>query len=101
MDPYDLAKMSMSYRNSIEGTHDLPVQLLKQGMIDKLRDDDKVINRNIEVFNAYLKTMGYKLQQSETIKEIIFDCIDNDLHERTLPDGEKVLVTDEKYKELL
>ena len=101
MDPYDLAKMSMSYRNSIEGTHDLPVQLLKQGMIDKLRDDDKVINRNIEVFNAYLKTMGYKLQQSETVKEIIFECIDNDLHERTLPDGEKVLVTDEKYMELL
>jgi hypothetical protein len=101
MDPYDLAKMSMSYRNSIEGTHDLPVQLLKQGMVDKLRDDDKIINRNIEVFNAYLKTMGYKLQQSETIKEIIFDCIDNDLHERELPDGEKVLVTDEKYIELL
>ena len=63
--------------------------------------DDKIINRNIEVFNAYLKTMGYKLQQSETIKEIIFDCIDNDLHERELPDGEKVLVTDEKYIELL
>jgi hypothetical protein len=45
--------------------------------------------------------MGYKLQQSETVKEIIFECIDNDLHERTLPDGEKVLVTDEKYMELL
>jgi hypothetical protein len=91
----------MSYRNSIEGTHDLPVQLLKQGMVDKLRDDAHVVNRNIEVFNAYLKTMGYKLQQSETVKELIFDCIDNDLHERELPDGEKVLVTDEKYIELV
>jgi hypothetical protein len=101
MDPYELAKMSMSYRNSIEGTHDLPVQLLKQGIVEKLRDDDKVINRNIEVFNAYLKTMGYKLQQSETIKEILFECIDNELHERELPTGEKVLVTDEKYIDLL
>ena len=101
MDPYDLAKMSMSYRSSIEGTHDLPVQLLKQGIVDKLRDDEQIINRNIEVFNAYLKTMGYKLQQSETIKELIFEGIDNDLHERELPDGEKVLVTDEKYIELL
>jgi hypothetical protein len=45
--------------------------------------------------------MGYKLQQSETIKELIFDCIDNDLHERELPDGEKLLVTDEKYIEML
>jgi hypothetical protein len=45
--------------------------------------------------------MGYKLQQSETIKELIFEGIDNDLHERELPDGEKVLVTDEKYIELL
>ena len=101
MDPYELAKMSMSYRSSIEGTHDLPVQLLKQGMVDKLRDDDKVINRNVETFNVYLKTMGYKLQQSETIKELIFDYIDNDLHERELPDGEKLLVTDEKYIEML
>ena len=101
MDPYELAKMSMSYRNSIEGTHDLPVQLLKQGMVDKLRDDEKVINRNVEVFNAYIKTMGYKLQQSKTIKELIFEGIDNDLHERTMPDGEKVLVTDEKYIEMI
>jgi hypothetical protein len=45
--------------------------------------------------------MGYKLQQSETVKELIFECIDNDLHERELPDGEKVLVTDEKYIELV
>ena len=101
MDPYEFAKMNMSYRSSIEGTHDLPVQLLKEGMIEKLRDDDKVINRNVEVFNAYIKTMGYKLQESEEIKELIFDCIDNELHERTLMSGEKVLVTDEKYIELL
>ena len=45
--------------------------------------------------------MGYKLQQSETIKELIFEGIDNDLHERELPDGEKLLVTDEKYIEML
>lgn len=101
MDPYDLAKMNMSYRSSIEGTHDLPVQLLKQGMIESLRDDDKVINRNVEVFNAYLKTMGYKLQEAENIQELIFDSIDNDLHERELPTGEKVLVTDETYINLL
>ena len=101
MDPYELAKMNMSYRSSIEGTHDLPVQLLKNGMVDALRDDAQVINRNVEVFNAYIKTMGYKLQQSENIQELIFDCIDNDLHERTLPNGEKVVVTDEKYIELL
>lgn len=101
MNPYDLAKMNMSYRSSIEGTHDLPVQLLKQGMIESLRDDDKVINRNVEVFNAYLKTMGYKLQEAENIQELIFDSIDNDLHERELPTGEKVLVTDETYINLL
>ena len=101
MDPYDLAKMNMSYRSSIEGTHDLPVQLLKQGMIESLRDDDKVINRNVEVFNAYLKTMGYKLKEAENIQELIFDSIDNDLHERELPTGEKVLVTDETYINLL
>jgi hypothetical protein len=101
MDPYDLAKMNMSYRSSIEGTHDLPVQLLKNGMIDSLRADERVINRNVEVFNAYIKTMGYKLQESENIKELIFEHIDSDLHERTLPSGEKVIVTDEKYIELL
>ena len=101
MDPYDLAKMNMSYRSSIEGTHDLPVQLLKHGMVESLRDDEKVINRNVEVFNAYLKTMGYKLQEAENIQELIFEHIDSDLHERELPNGEKVLVTDDKYIELL
>ena len=101
MDPYDLAKMYMSYRSSIEATHDLPVQLLKQGLVDKLRDDEQVINRNVETINAYLKTMGYKLQEAEEIKELIFDYIDNDLHEREMPNGEKVLVTDKKYIEML
>lgn len=101
MDPYDLAKQTMSYRASIEATHDLPVQLLKQGMVDALRDDEQVINRNVEVFNAYIKTMGYKLQQSENIKELIFEHIDSDLHERELPNGEKVLVTDAKYIEMI
>ena len=101
MDPYDLAKQTMSYRASIEATHDLPVQLLKEGMVESLRDDERVINRNVEVFNAYLKTMGYKLQQSQNIQELIFECIDSDLHERELPSGEKVLVTDEKYIEML
>ena len=101
MDPYDLAKMNMSYRSSIEGTHDLPVQLLKHGMVESLRADERVINRNVEVFNAYIKTMGYKLQEAENIKELIFEHIDSDLHERTLPSGEKVVVTDEKYIELL
>ena len=101
MDPEDLAKMSMSYRSSIEGTHDLPVQLLKEGMIDALRGDERIINRNVEVFNAYIKTMGYKLQESENIKELIFEHIDSDLHERTLPNGEKVVVTDTKYIELI
>lgn len=101
MDPYDLAKQTMSYRASIEATHDLPVQLLKKGMVESLRDDERVINRNVEVFNAYLKTMGYKLQQSENIQELIFESIDSDLHERELPSGEKVLVTDEKYIEML
>lgn len=101
MDPYDLAKQTMSYRASIEATHDLPVQLLKEGMVDALRDDEQVINRNVEVFNAYIKTMGYKLQQSENIKELIFEHIDSDLHERELPNGEKVLVTDAKYIEMI
>ena len=101
MDPEDLAKMSMSYRSSIEGTHDLPVQLLKEGMVDALRGDERIINRNVEVFNAYIKTMGYKLQESENIKELIFEHIDSDLHERTLPNGEKVVVTDSKYIELI
>lgn len=101
MDPYDLAKQTMSYRASIEATHDLPVQLLKKGMVESLRDDERVINRNVEVFNAYLKTMGYKLQQSENIQELIFESIDSDLHERELPSGEKVLVTDAKYIEML
>ena len=101
MDPEDLAKMSMSYRSSIEGTHDLPVQLLKEGMVDALRGDERIINRNVEVFNAYIKTMGYKLQESENIKELIFEHIDSDLHERTLPNGEKVVVTDTKYIELI
>ena len=101
MDPEDLAKMSMSYRSSIEGTHDLPVQLLKEGMVDALRGDERIINRNVEVFNAYIKTMGYKLQESENIKELIFEHIDSDLHERILPNGEKVVVTDTKYIELI
>lgn len=101
MDPYDLAKQTMSYRASIEATHDLPVQLVKQGMVDALRDDERVINRNVEVLNAYIKTMGYKLQQSENIKELIFEHIDSDLHERELPNGEKVLVTDAKYIEMI
>jgi hypothetical protein len=74
---------------------------LKQGIVEQLRDDDKIINRNVETFNVYLKTMGYKLQQSKTIKELIFDYIDNELHERVLPNGEKVLVSDEKYVEML
>jgi hypothetical protein len=100
-DPYELAKTTLSYRSSIEGTHDLPVQLLKQGIVEQLRDDDKIINRNVETFNVYLKTMGYKLQQSKTIKELIFDYIDNELHERVLPNGEKVLVSDEKYVDML
>ena len=101
MDPEDLAKMSMSYRSSIEGTHDLPVQLLKEGMVDALRGDERIINRNVAVFNAYIKTMGYKLQESENIKELIFEHIDSDLHERILPNGEKVVVTDTKYIELI
>ena len=101
MDPYDLAKTYMSYRSSIEATHDLPVQLLKNGLVDKLRDDELVINRNVEVITTYLKTMGYKLEQEREIKELIFDYMDNDLHERELPNGEKVLVTDSKYIEML
>ena len=101
MNPEDLAKMSMSYRSSIEGTHDLPVQLLKNGMIEALRGDERIINRNVEVFNAYIKTMGYKLQEYENIKELIFEHIDSDLHERILPSGEKVVVTDSKYIELI
>jgi DNA-directed RNA polymerase beta subunit len=101
MNPYDLAKTYMSYRSSIEATHDLPVQLLKNGLVDKLRDDELVINRNVEVITTYLKTMGYKLEQEREVKELIFDYIDNDLHERELPNGEKVLVTDKKYIEML
>ena len=101
MDPYDLAKTYMSYRSSIEATHDLPVQLLKNGLVDKLRDDELVINRNVEVITTYLKTMGYKLEQEREIKELIFDYMDNDLHERELPNGEKVLLTDTKYIEML
>lgn len=101
MEPYDLAKMYMSYRSSIEATHDLPVQLLKEGLVENLRDDKLVINRNVEVISTYLKTMGYKLEQEREIMELIFDYIDNDLHERELPNGEKVLVTDEKYIEML
>ena len=101
MDPYDLAKTYMSYRSSIEATHDLPVQLLKNGLVDKLRDDELVINRNVEVITTYLKTMGYKLEQEREIKELILDYMDNDLHERELPNGEKVLVTDSKYVEML
>ena len=101
MNPYDLAKTYMSYRSSIEATHDLPVQLLKNGLVDKLRDDELVINRNVEVITTYLKTMGYKLEQEREIKELIFDYMDNDLHERELPNGEKVLVTDSKYIEML
>ena len=101
MDPYELAKTYMSYRSSIEATHDLPVQLLKNGLVDKLRDDELVINRNVEVITTYLKTMGYKLEQEREVKELIFDYIDDDLHERELPNGEKVLVTDKKYIEML
>ena len=101
MDPYDLAKTYMSYRSSIEATHDLPVQLLKNGLVDKLRDDELVVNRNVEVITTYLKTMGYKLEQEREVKELIFDYIDNELHERELPNGEKVLVTDKKYIEML
>jgi DNA-directed RNA polymerase beta subunit len=101
MKPYDLAKTYMSYRSSIEATHDLPVQLLKEGIVESLRDDELVINRNVEVISTYLKTMGYKLEQEREMMELIFDYIDNDLHERELPSGEKVLVTDKKYIEML
>ena len=100
MDPYELAKQTLSYRSSIEATHDLPVQLLKEGLVDKLRDDELVINRNVEIFNVYLKTMGYKLKGHKEIQELIFEGIDNDLHEREI-NGEKMLITDEKYIELI
>ena len=100
MDPYELAKQTLSYRSSIEATHDLPVQLLKEGLVDKLRDDELVINRNVEIFNVYLKTMGYKLKGYKEIQELIFEGIDNDLHEREI-NGEKMLITDEKYIELI
>lgn len=100
MDPRDLAKQNLSYRNSIEATHDLPVQLLKGGMVDDLRDDEDIVNRNVEVLNAYLKTMGYKLQEHEVVKELVFDNIDDLPRERKL-NGETILCTDREYIELL
>lgn len=100
MDPRDLAKQNLSYRNSIEGTHDLPVQLLKNGMVEDLRDDEEIVNRNVEVLNAYLKTMGYKLQDREVIKELIFDNIDDLPRQREI-DGETIMCTDREYIELL
>lgn len=100
MDPRDLAKQNLSYRNSIEGTHDLPVQLLKGGMVDDLRDDEHIINRNVEVLSAYFKTMGYKMQGREVIKELIFSNIDDLPREREI-NGEKILCTDTEYIELL
>ena len=45
--------------------------------------------------------LSIKYRKKENIKELIFEHIDSDLHERTLPSGEKVVVTDEKYIELL
>lgn len=100
MDPKDLAKQNLSYRNSIEGTHDLPVRLLKDGFVEELRDDEEIINRNVEVLTAYLKTMGYKMQESETIKEVIFDNIDDDVKEREI-DGVKIECTDTEYIEMV
>lgn len=99
-DPRALAKQNMSYRNSIEGTRDLPIQLLKGGMVNNLREDEGIVNRNVEVLDAYLKTMGYKLQGSETIKEIIFDNIDDEVKEREI-DGQMVKCTDREYIELM
>lgn len=100
MTPRDLAKQNLSYRNSIEGTHELPTRLLKDGFVEHLRDDEEIINRNVEVLDAYLKTMGYKLEESETIKEVIFDNIDDEVKEREI-DGVKIECTDAEYIELI
>lgn len=95
-DPRELAKQNMSYRNSIEATRDLPIQLLKHGMVDKLRTDEDVVNRNVEVLNAYLKTMGYKLQPYEEMTELIYDDFDDNIkiHEYK---GMKIECTDKEY----
>lgn len=98
MDPVKLAKHNLAYRN--DASHYLPVELLQKGIVENLRDDEDIINRNVEVLSAYLKTMGYKLEESEVIKELIFDNIDDEVKERVF-NNERIHCTDKEYIELL
>lgn len=100
MKPIDLAKQNMSYRNSIEATRDMPTQLLKHGMIDQLRTDGDIINRNVDVLNAHLKTIGYKLTPYEEKTEIIYDDFDDHIkvHEYK---GKKYECTDKEYIDMV
>lgn len=97
MKPISLAKQNMSYRNSIEGTRDLPTRLLKDGHVDKLRTDSDIINRNVEVFDAYLKPMGLKLEEYKETVELLYPELDNGEEKEREYNGERFKATDTEY----
>lgn len=100
MNPIDIAKMTLSYRGSIEGMRSLAVDLLKNGMPEELRGDEEVINRNVEVLDSYMKTMGYVLEPSQEVQELVFENIDDDEIKVWDFDNQKVECTTSEYIEM-
>lgn len=61
--PEMIAQLHMHYRSSIAGRRNLGKDLLSNmKKLKSFSDDDKVTNRNVEILQAYLKAMGYRIE---------------------------------------
>ena len=61
--PEDVAKLHLYYRSSVTGRRDIGTQLATT--IKTLKDfkkDDKFTNRNVEILQAYFKSMGIRIK---------------------------------------
>ena len=61
-----VAKMHMLYRSSVIGRQVLGRELATNLLIDDVKLDKKVTNRNVEILNAFLKTLGLRLRFVDT-----------------------------------
>lgn len=96
--PETLAKMHLFYRTSVVGRREFGEELVSSiNDIESFKFSYDFKNRNAEIFNAYLKCMGLKLNFDDKYKINIYD----DTFKTFESDNKLYICTDEEYEDAL
>jgi 5S rRNA maturation endonuclease (ribonuclease M5) len=92
-----IAKLHLFYRSSVIGRRDLGKRLIKNlKMLDDFRYEDNIKNRNVEILQAYLKSMGLRIKFIGNKYNIDVEIGDI----KTFEDDEKLFIgTESDYKD--